>query len=434
MEYLGVAIVGFGTVGSGVVEILLERRKDFARQLGVDIELLHVCDLDITTDRGVGVDRDILTTDFEEILNDERVGCVVHLVGGIAVERDLMLKSIARGKHVVTANKALLAEDGITVYKAAADAGVSVSYEASCAGGIPIIAALRDSFIGNRIQSIMGIVNGTCNYILTRMTVDGASYDDALAEAQQKGYAEADPTMDVEGGDSAHKIVIMAQLAFGRRFAFDDVYCEGIQNLETRDLAYADELGYVVKLLAIAKERDKRYELRVHPTMLPSDHLLARVNGSFNAVFVHGNAVGETLHYGRGAGRMPTASAVVADIVDVALGRAQIAFSRIRKLPHVSEEGDMIPMGNLVSRYYLRFHVVDKPGVLAAISSILGKNDISIQSMIQKEQSPGKPVPLVMTTHEAAEARLVAAVAEIDELDATKEKSVWIRVEDEGTT
>jgi len=425
--------VGFGTVGAGVVRILLERREEFARQLGVDIELRHVCDLDIETDRGVSVPETVLTTDFERILRDDRVGCVVHLVGGTDTERDMMLASIAHGKHTVTANKALLATEGVSVFRAAAEKGVSVSYEASCAGGIPIIAALRDAFIGNRILSVMGIVNGTCNYILSRMTQDGTSYSDALTEAQEAGYAEADPTMDVGGGDSAHKIAIMAQLAFGRRFDFDAIYCEGIQDLETRDLAYAAELGYIVKLLAIAKRRDEGFEIRVHPAMLPREHLLARVGGSFNAVFVHGDAVGETLHYGRGAGRMPTASAVVADVVDVALGRAQIAFSRIGKLPHVTEPGRVIAMGELVSRYYLRFVVVDKPGVLAAISSVLGRHGISILSVLQKEQHPGQAVPVVMTTHRAREAELVAAVTEIDRLEVTKGRSVWLRIEEEGT-
>ena len=429
MDYLGVAVVGFGTVGGGVVKVLLDRRRELQREIGVDIELRHVCDLDITTDRGVAVPKELLTTDFQKVLNDDKVGCVVHLVGGIELERKMMLESIGRRKHVVTANKALLATKGAEIFKAAAEAGVSVSFEASCAGGIPIIAALRDSFIANRIQSVIGIVNGTCNYILTSMSKKGASYHAALGEAQKKGYAEADPTLDVNGTDSAHKLVILSEIAFGKSFDYSAVYRQGIDTVEARDVQYAHELGYVIKLLAIGKARADGYELRVHPTLLSADHPLASVDGVFNGVCVRGDVVGDTAFYGRGAGRMPTASAVVSDVVDVALGRAAIAFGRVRKLPHVSEPGRIVPMGELVGRYYLRVNVVDKPGVLGKTSSVLGEHHISIFSVLQKELRPAGTVPVVMTTHEAKEADLTAAIDELERLDVVKAKTVWMRIE-----
>ncbi|MFH0963759.1 MAG: homoserine dehydrogenase [Planctomycetota bacterium] len=428
MKTIHVGLVGFGTVGSGVVKILLEEHDAIAERTNVDVRLLYVCDLDLARDRGVAVPKGLLTKDFRKVLDDDRVSVVIELIGGIDVAKKLILEALAKKKHVVTANKALLATHGTQLFEAAAANGVTISFEASCAGGIPIILALREGFVANRILSIMGIVNGTCNYILTRMAHDRTNYNEALAGAQAQGYAETPPTLDVSGVDSAHKLAILAKTAFGVDFDFDEITCEGIDEVRLQDIEYAAELGYVLKLLAIAKRSDHELELRVHPTLIDREHPLASVGGVFNAVALEGHAVGEALLYGRGAGQMPTASAVCADILDVALGRAKLSFDNLALYPGKGKRVRVKPIGEIVTRYYLRFTVVDRPGVLAQIAGVLGKNGISILSVIQKEAGT-ETVPLVIMTHAAKEARMASALAEIEKLEVVRDKTVMIRVE-----
>ena len=423
-----IGLVGFGTVGSGVARILLEDRERIRERTDVDLRLAYVCDLDLTTDRGVTVPGERLTDDLQKVLDDPDVSIVVELIGGIDAARKLILDAIARGKHVVTANKALLATHGTELFAAAREKGVTISFEASCAGGIPIVLALREGFVANNITSIMGIVNGTCNYILTSMVQQGVSYDEALARAQELGFAETPPTLDVSGLDSAHKLAILAKVAFGVDFDFDQISCEGIDHVALQDLQYAAELGYVLKLLAIAKLEDGAVELRVHPTLIDRAHPLASVTGVFNAVAVEGHAVGQALLYGRGAGQMPTASAICADIVDVALGRAKLSFDHLALYPGTGRRVPVKPIGDTVVRYYFRFTVVDRPGVLAQIAGILGEHDISILSVIQKE-SGTETVPLVIMTHAAREEQVRAALRNIELLKVVRDKTVVFRVE-----
>ena len=428
METVSVAVVGFGTVGSGVVRILLAERGRIAERAGVDLRLKYVCDIDIETDRGVDVPKELLTRSIDDVLADDEVTVVVELVGGIDFAKELILRAVERGKHVVTANKALLATHGGELFKAAAARGVTISFEASCAGGIPIVSALREGFVANNIKSIMGIVNGTCNYVLTRMVHDRITYDEALRQAQEYGYAETPPTLDVSGADSAHKLAILGRTAFGVDFDYDELTCEGIDGVALQDLEYGAELGYTLKLLAIGKSGDDTVDLRVQPTFIDSESMLASVSGVFNAVAVEGDAVGDALLYGRGAGQTPTASAVCADIVDVATGRAQLTFGSLASCQGRMPRVPVKPIGEIRSRYYLRFTVIDAPGVLAQIAGILGVHKISILSVIQKE--PGAEiVPLVIMTHEAQEANMRTALAEIETLEVVRDTSVVIRVE-----
>jgi len=423
-----VAVIGFGTVGSGVARILLDERRRIAERAGVDLCLKHVCDIDIDSDRGVPVPKELLTTSVEDVLADDKVSVVAELVGGTDFAKDLILRAIDRGKHVVTANKALLATHGGELFAAAAAKGVTISFEASCAGGIPIVSALREGFVANNVTSIMGIVNGTCNYVLTRMVHDHITYDQALRQAQDLGYAETPPTLDVSGADSAHKLAILGRTAFGVDFDYHEITCEGIDGVALQDLEYGAEMGYTLKLLAIGKSAGDTVDLRVQPTFIDSESMLASVGGVFNAVAVEGDAVGDALLYGRGAGQMPTASAVCADIVDVATGRAQLTFKSLASCQGRSPRVRVKPIGDVMSRYYLRFTVIDAPGVLAHIAGILGAHNISILSVIQKE--PGAEiVPLVIMTHQAQEANMRAALAQIEQLPVVRDKSVVIRVE-----
>jgi len=356
---------------------------------------------------------------------------VIELVGGTTVAKEITLRAIAAGKDVVTANKALLAEAGRELFAAAKERGVSISFEASVCGGIPLIAAIRDGLIANRIHSIMGIVNGTCNYILTRMAAGGTPYEQALADAQRLGYAESDPTLDVEGIDSAHKLAILSALGFAADFRYGEIHVEGITHTDPADIQYAAELGYTLKLLAIGKRRDDELELRVHPTLLPNEHPLASVHDVFNAVCVTGSAVGDTMFYGRGAGQMPTASAVVADLVDILLGKAKHTFERLRLLPGRTESLRVRRIDEVEARYYLRFNALDRPGVLARIAGEFGRHDISIASVIQKERHATRAVPLIITTHVAREANLRQAIADIEPHGVVEGQPVVIRVEGE---
>jgi homoserine dehydrogenase len=433
MNTTGVAVVGFGTVGTGVVRLLLEDAPDgYSRRLerstGCRIVLRHVCDIDLARSRGVAVPRALLTDEVDRVLADPEVSVVVETVGGTGFAVDLMKRALAAGKDVVTANKAALAKRGPELFAAARAAGRSISFEASCAAGIPIIRALRDGLLANRLTAVTGILNGTCNYILTQMSTTGARYEDALAEAQARGYAEADPTLDVSGEDARHKLAILAGLAFGAEVRVDDVYVEGIAGIGPSDIAYGAQLGYVVKLLAIGRIDNGAMSLRVHPTFVPCASPLATVAGVDNAVLVTGHAVGNTFYVGPGAGEMPTASSIVADVGDAALGRARLTFASVAWLAGRREALPVLPIENISTRYYLRFDVADRPGVLAAIATVLGRHAISVASVLQHEAAQPDFVPLVVTTHLAREGDVAAALEEIRRLPAVASPIVRIRM------
>lgn len=426
---INVGIIGFGTVGTGTVKILLENRDILKERIGFEINLKKIADLDITRDRGISISPDILTTNADDILNDPHIDIVVELIGGIRPAKDFILKAIQNRKHVVTANKALLATAGNEIFNAALEAGVEIGFEASVAGGIPIIKIIRESLVADRIKAVYGIINGTSNYILTKMTEEHVEFSEALKEAQSLGYAEADPTLDVEGIDSAHKLAILAALSYGIPISFDRIYSEGISGVSPQDIAFASEFGYKVKLLAIAKETDNAIELRVHPTMIPKEYLISKVDGPFNAVYVEGDATGSTLYYGRGAGDMPTGSAVVSDIVDIARNIRKNAIGRMPIMTRTLRDLRIKKMDDVVSKYYFRFFALDKPGVLSKISGILGNYNISIASVIQKGRRVGKAVPLVVLTHEAKEKDVRQALHEIDQLSVVMDKTIFMRVE-----
>lgn len=439
-----VGIIGFGTVGAGAVKILFENKNILLERTGFDIVLKKVADRDLQRDRGVTLPKGVLTADAGDVLNDPGIDIVVELVGGIHPAKDFILDAVRRKKHVVTANKALLATEGNEIFSEAQKHGVEVGFEASVAGGIPIIKVMREGLVANNVIAVYGIINGTSNYILTKMTEEKVEFSDALKDAQRLGYAEADPTFDIEGIDSAHKLTILSSLAYGIPLSLDHVYKEGITKITSQDIEFASELGYKVKLLAITKATPPipplargggkwmEIEMRVHPTMIPSEYLISKVDGVFNAVYVEGDAVGSTLYYGRGAGDMPTGSAVVADIVDI--GR-NIVSGGVRRVPWISgawrgsENRKIRKMEEIESMYYFRFSALDKPGVLSSISGILGNYNISIASVIQKGRRIGGSVPLVVLTHRAKEKDVLNAIREIDELPVVADKTMFIRVE-----
>jgi homoserine dehydrogenase len=431
MKEINVGIIGFGTVGSGTAKILIENSAELKRRTGFDIRVRKIADLDITRDRGIKLPAGVLTTDANSVINDPGIDIVAELMGGINPAKEFILQAVRSGKHVVTANKALLATEGNDLFREAASKGVEIGFEASVAGGIPIIKALREGLIGNRILTIFGIINGTSNYILTKMTDEKVEFGDALKEAQRLGYAEADPTFDIEGIDTAHKLTILSSLAFGIPLSYDRVYKEGITRITAEDIAFASELGYRIKLLAIAKAVNGEIEMRVHPTMAPNEYLISKIDGVFNAIYVEGDAAGSSLYYGRGAGDMPTGSAVVADIVDIARNMAAGGAARPSGIFAAgSESGLRIRnMEEIESMYYFRFSALDQPGVLSKISGILGNNNISISSVIQKGRSAVASVPLVVLTHVAKEKDVLKAVAEIDNLPIVADKTMFIRVE-----
>ncbi len=429
-----IGICGLGTVGSGTVNVMARNREAIAARCGRPVEIVQIgarrdnpaCDIS-----GINISREIF-----DVASNPDVDVLVELIGGTTVARELVLAAVANGKHVVTANKALIAEHGNELFAAAAEQGVTIAYEAAVAGGIPIIKSLREGLVGNRIEWLAGIINGTGNYILTEMREKGRSFDEALRQAQELGYAEADPTFDVEGIDAAHKLVIMASLAFGMPLAFDKVYTEGISGVSSEDIRYADELGYRIKHLGIARGTDKGVELRVHPTLIPQRRLIANVNGVMNAVLVSGDAVGPTLYYGAGAGDEATASAVIADIVDVARTLESRPEERV-PLAGVTRDSqgntDVLPMDEVVTSYYLRISAHDKPGVMSQVASICSDQGISIEALIQHEPAEGEAlVPVVILTSRAREARLREAVAQIEALDTVEGAVVRIRVEPLG--
>ncbi len=436
MKKINVGIVGFGTVGTGTAKILIENSLLIEERVGTPIVVKKIADQDTEKRREVNIDPAILTKDAREILDDPEIDIVVELIGGYGYARDFILDAIDKGKHVVTANKALLAVHGDEIFSAAYRKGVDIGFEASVGGGIPIIRALKEGLVANRIESIYGIVNGTTNYILTKMTAEGKKFGDVLKKAQEKGYAEADPTFDVEGVDAAHKLAVLISLAYGVRIRFEDIYTEGISKITPLDIEFAREFGYRIKLLAITKDDKGKIEARVHPTMLKESAMLANVDGVFNAIYVTGDAVGSTMFYGRGAGMMPTGSAVVSDIADIARNIIKKSHQRVPPLGCMEgriKDAKVKDISETVNHYYIRFSAMDKPGVLSKISGILGENNISISSMIQKGRQVGGSVPIVMMTHEAKEKDVRKALDEIDRLPVVHEKTVFIRIE-EGLT
>lgn len=434
MKKITIGVVGFGTVGTGVIKILRNNKALINNRLGTPIEIKKVVDLDIKSDRGVRLRKGLLSKNVNDILNDPSIDLIVELIGGVQAARSILLEAIKQGKHIVTANKALLASHGLELLNAAHKGGVDIGFEASVAGGIPIIGALKEGLTGNRISCVLGILNGTANYILTKMTDEGGKFSDILQEAKKQGYAESDPTLDVDGLDTTHKLSILRSIAYGIINSFEDIYTEGISHIEPIDIEFARELGYRIKLLAIAREVDSQIEARVHPTLIPHDHLLSKVDGTYNAIFIDGNAAGPSMFYGKGAGMMPAASAVVSDIIDISRNIISGISQRIPLFSYQKNHLKKIAIKNIqeiITRYYLRFTVFDRPGVLSKISGILGKHKISIHSVIQKGRRSKGTVSIFLLTHQAREASIRKALHEIDRLPVAQEKTMLIRIEDQ---
>lgn len=435
MSQINIGLIGFGTVGTGVVRILMENRDILHARTGEDLNLRSVADLDIQTNRGVTLEPGVLTTDAMAVVNDPEVDIIVEMVGGETFAKDIILAAIANGKPVVTANKALLAAHGSDIFRSAQARGVDLAFEASIGGCMPIVKCLRESLVGNRIFAMIGILNGTCNYILSKITDEGIPFENALAAAQENGYAEADPTLDIEGIDAAHKLTLLSSLAYGMELDFNHLYIEGISGIDPMDIEFARQFGYRIKLLAISKFHRKGVEARIHPTMIPEKNLLSNVNGSLNALMVTADAVGDILLYGHGAGMMPTASAVVGDIVDIARNLAAGVAGRVPLLAFQPENIRRVPIisvEELSMHYYLRFSALDQPGVLSRISGVLGRYGISLKTVHQKGRKTNGAVPLVMLTHQAREADIQAALTEIGKMDVIKHRPVLIRIEEKN--
>ncbi|MFK7816165.1 MAG: homoserine dehydrogenase [Gammaproteobacteria bacterium] len=433
LEPVKVGVLGLGTVGSGTANILMRNADEIARRAGRGIQITIASMRDIKKSRACDTSAITLTEDSNKVVSDPNVEIVLELMGGIEEAKDLVLKAIDNGKHVITANKALIALHGNEIFEHAQDKGVTVAFEAAVAGGIPIIKAIREGLSGNSIQWLAGIINGTGNFILTEMRDKGRDFDDVLKEAQQLGYAEADPTFDVEGIDAAHKLTILASIAFGVPLQFESVYTEGITEITREDVAYAAELGYRIKHLGIAKRTTKGLELRVHPTLIPHRRLIANVDGVMNAVVVKADALGPSLYYGAGAGAEPTGSAVVADLVDVVRALTSDPENRVPHLAFQPGELSNIPilsMDDVSTAYYLRIHVQDRPGVLAEVTQIFADHQISIEAIIQKEpQATISSVPIIILTHEVNELNMNKAISEVENLEAVTNKIMRIRLE-----
>ncbi len=428
MKRMNIGLLGIGTVGGGVFELLKLNTQEIQRKTSTDIKIIVVADKNISRAKEIAGTSIEITDDAFKLVEDKKIDVIIELIGGTGIAKDLVVKAIENKKHVVTANKALIANFGNELFELAKKNNVTLAFEASVAGGIPILKSIREGLAGNKIEWVAGIINGTTNFILTEMRERGISFVKALSEAQSLGYAEADPTFDIEGIDAAHKLTILASLSFGIPMSFKDVYVEGIKTLEQKDIQYAEELGYRIKLLGIAKKRDKGIELRVHPTLIPEKRLIANVNGAMNAVVVKGNMVGPTLYYGSGAGAFPTASAVVADLIDI---------SRSSKVPSYGFENskiNVIPIykiEDVICGYYLRFRVTDKPGVLAEITKLFGDKKISIDAMLQKEpQDQESEADIIMLSHLAVEKEINSVIHAIEALAATVGKVIKIRLED----
>ncbi|NLB55768.1 MAG: homoserine dehydrogenase [Lentisphaerae bacterium] len=427
---IGVGLLGFGTVGGGVVDIFNKNLDLIEKRAGVKVRLKKIADLDITTDRGVDVDRSILTQSAESVVTDPSIDIIVELIGGLGISKSLISTALRNGKSVVTANKALLAEFGAEIFKIAEENGRDIFFEASVAGGIPVIKPLRNGLISDRIKSIVGILNGTCNYILSKMETDHQLFSEALAEAQAHGFAEADPALDIDGIDTAHKASVLASIAYGFNIDFNSIDVQGIRGLDRNDIEYAADLGYRIKMLAAIKNRNNKVSLDVSPALVPVDHILASVNGVFNAVLINGDNVGDVLFYGRGAGRGPTASAVVSDIIDAA---RDISLNCIRRAPgfvSYNSNCELSTNGDTKVRYYLRLMLLDKPGVFGKIGAILGSHNVSIASLLQKEVRSGDYVAVVITTHYAEVNNLRKALSELESLDIVGAKPISFPMED----
>ena len=431
-QVVKIGLVGFGTIGCGVVTLITEQAEFVAAKTGLRLQLGCVVDVDTESPRPVQLPAGLLTNDLDRLLDDASIPIGVELVGGTKAAKEIQLKMLQAGKDVVTANKALLAEHGNELYRVARQNGRCIAFEASCAGGIPIISAIRTGLAANDITAMYGIVNGTCNYILSNMSSKDVDFAEALAQAQKKGYAEADPALDISGGDSAHKLAILSSIALRYEIALQDIYVEGIDNISRDDIRYGNEMGYCLKLLAIGqKNRQGSVSLRVHPSFIGKDSALARVEGPFNAISIFGNAVGQVMFYGRGAGMMPTASAVVADIIDVALGNCVTTFQHLHLRPRKQVEPLIQKMGDTVSRFYIRVMAKDQPGVVARYGTVLGDHQISISGALQHEGTgPENTVPVVITTHPTQERNMAAALKELAELDVFVGKPVCIRIVD----
>lgn len=430
MKAINVGLIGFGNVGSGVISILRDRKTLLSEKTGSEIMIKKVFDKDITSKRKISVDKKILTSDVSEILNDPQIDIVVELIGGIHPAKEFIEEALRKGKSVVTANKALLAECGKELFALAKDRNKSIYFEASVGAGIPLIKALREGLVANRFNSVYGIVNGTSNFILTQMSTQNRNFDDCLKDAQKKGFAESNPTLDIEGFDSAHKLAVLTYLAFGIIVESKDILIEGISHISLSDVAYAKELGYEIKLLAIAKKENDELEVRVHPTLLPKTHMLSSVTGVFNAIYVSCDLAGDLLFYGPGAGQLSAASAVVSDLIDLT---QSIKAGLFRPTLNVLRDNTIKKLrnsDNFISKYYINFLTADKPGVLAKISGVLAKFGISIASVTQKETYKSQVVSIVMITHQAKEHDLKHALAILSRLDQIKQKPVAIRIEE----
>ena len=433
MKEIKVGLIGLGTVGSGAAHLLLEHGDRLERTLGSPIRLVKVADKDWSSDRGLRLPKEMTTESAEEIINDPQIDIVVELIGGLDQAKDYILQSLEAGKQVVTANKALLAHHGNEIFAKADQAKLNVFYEAAVCGGIPIIRSIREGLPANRVQTLYGILNGTCNYILTRMSENDEPYAQALASAQSEGLAEADPTLDVTGMDPAHKLAILISLAFGGRLQFDELSVQGIESIEAADVTYAGEFGYVVKLLAIARRVGDQVDARVHPAMLPKGHMLASVNGAFNAVHLAADPVGDLMFLGKGAGSKPTSSAVVSDVLDAARNILNGVGQRVPNLTQPAQLGRSLklrPLDQLEARYYIRLNVLDKPGVLSRVSGVLADMGISIQSVLQKGRGEAS-VPVIIITHPAKEADMARALDIIADEDYLARKPVRLRIEGE---
>lgn len=429
MKKIKIALLGLGNVGRGVWMILNSNKEEVSKRCGYEVEIAKVLVRNKNKKRAVEIPEDIITTDFDEILNDDSIKIVVEVMGGMEPAREYMLKCMGKKKHIVTANKMLLATGGDELFQKADEMGIMFQYEASVAGGIPIIKGIDESLTANKIETLYGIVNGTTNYILSKMETEGAAFEDVLKEAQEKGYAEADPTSDIESYDAQYKLAILASLAFGTKIDVNNVYREGITKIEAVDMKYASEFKMGIKLLAIAKEVNGKVELRVHPTMIPKKHPLANVYDSYNAVFIKGNAVGDLMFYGRGAGDLPTGSAIVSDIVSIVRSNVNTENEN----PVVKNnlwKREIKDMGTVESKYYVRATVLDEPGVLSQITSLLGKNNVSLRSVIQKGDEEDGFVTIVLVTHKTYEKQFMDSMREVKQLRGVKAINNIIRIED----
>lgn len=427
---INIGIIGLGTIGSGVVKILQQRKTFLKEKSGLEINIKKICDKDLASKRIVKVEKNLLTKNANEILNDPGIDIVVELIGGIHPAKEIILEALKKGKYVVTANKALLAEEGKEVFSLAKSSGKDINFEAAVAAGIPIIKSLKESLIANQFLNVYGILNGTSNFVLSLMEKEDISFNEALQKAKIAGFAERNPSLDIEGTDSAHKLVLLTYLAFGKFVEIKNIHVEGITHISPLDIKYSKELGFKIKLLAIAKKDIDELEVRIHPTLIPEDHLLASVDGVFNAIHLSGDLVGDLFFYGQGAGRYPTASAVVSDIIELTKNiKAGLFKSSFNIIEDKSIER-MRKIEEFESRYYIRFMAIDKPGMLAKIAGVLGHYGISIASVTQKERKHAKIVPIVMITHNAQEGPLRKALHEIDNLSVVKDNSIAIRMED----